>query len=177
MTRCASGKIDLPHTPLAWWERYAQRADDYRLPQSETARTALAVTVGADGYRLLDAIHHPGAPVWLREPPALQVLRQVWDWSSPRPSPPCSWSAEQRTVWAGRRPPPCRSLLPPASCSWQAYAHTPSDGTLTRARSRRRGSRPSSRARYGLAPKVVPAGRIRGAAPYTEGSAAPRAKR
>jgi hypothetical protein len=34
--------------------------------------------VGADGYRPLDAVHHPGAPVRLREPPALQALRQFW---------------------------------------------------------------------------------------------------
>ncbi|WP_172388201.1 hypothetical protein [Streptomyces sp. MNP-20] len=68
----------MEHTPAAWWDRYAQRADDFRLPQSETARTALAATLGADGYRLLDAVHHPGAPAWLRELPALEVLRQVW---------------------------------------------------------------------------------------------------
>ncbi|MBT2384497.1 transposase [Streptomyces sp. ISL-11] len=68
----------LEHTPLAWWERYAQLADDFRLPQSEAGRTVLAVTVGADGYRLLDAVHHSAAPVWLRDLPALRVLRQVW---------------------------------------------------------------------------------------------------
>lgn len=67
----------LEHTPLAWWERYAQRADDFRLPTSDTARAALAATVGADGYRLLDAVHHPGAPSWLRELPALQTLRSA----------------------------------------------------------------------------------------------------
>ncbi|MET9039432.1 MULTISPECIES: IS1182 family transposase [Streptomyces] len=68
----------LEHAPAAWWDRYAKRADDYRLPQSEAARTALATAVGADGYRLLDAVHHPTAPAWLCELPALQVLRQVW---------------------------------------------------------------------------------------------------
>lgn len=68
----------LEHAPAAWWDRYAKRADDYRLPQSEAARTALATAVGADGYRLLDAVHRPTAPAWLCELPALQVLRQVW---------------------------------------------------------------------------------------------------
>ncbi|MFJ8314284.1 MULTISPECIES: transposase [unclassified Streptomyces] len=62
------------HAPAVWWDRYAQRADDFRLPQSATVRTELA----ADGYRLLDAVHHRGAPAWLRELPALHLLRQVW---------------------------------------------------------------------------------------------------
>ncbi|MEU5431558.1 IS1182 family transposase [Streptomyces olivoreticuli] len=66
------------HAPVAWWDRYAHRADDFRLPQSVTARTELAAAVGADGYRLLDAVHHRGAPAWLRELPALEILRQIW---------------------------------------------------------------------------------------------------
>ncbi|MCZ4103791.1 IS1182 family transposase [Streptomyces sp. H39-C1] len=66
------------HAPTAWWDRYARRADDFRLPQSDTARRALAATVGADGYRLLDAVHHPATPAWLRELPTLRVLRQLW---------------------------------------------------------------------------------------------------
>jgi hypothetical protein len=66
------------HAWDAWWDRYAQRADDYRLPRGEGPRTELAVTVGADGYQLLDAVHAAEAPVWLRELPAFEVLRMVW---------------------------------------------------------------------------------------------------
>lgn len=62
----------------AWWDRYAQRASDYRLPKGEAARAELSRAVGTDGYRLLDAVHATDAPVWLREVPALGVLRQVW---------------------------------------------------------------------------------------------------
>ncbi|MFC9331312.1 IS1182 family transposase [Kitasatospora sp. NPDC057015] len=66
------------HAPLTWWDRYAQRASDYRLPQGEGPRAALAVMVGTDGYELLEAVRAAGAPAWLREIPALQILRMVW---------------------------------------------------------------------------------------------------
>jgi len=41
-------------------------------------RQALAEQVGADGLRLLAALAAPTAPAWLREIPAVDVLRQVW---------------------------------------------------------------------------------------------------
>jgi len=34
--------------------------------------------VGADGWRLLDALDAPATPSWLRELPAVQTLRRVW---------------------------------------------------------------------------------------------------
>jgi transposase len=64
--------------PEDWYPRYGQRASDYRLPQHQTARAALAVTVGTDGFALLDAVHATGAPAWLRQVPAVQTLRAVW---------------------------------------------------------------------------------------------------
>jgi transposase len=64
--------------PQDWYERYGQRASDYRLPQANAARAALAVTVGADGFALLDAVHAADAPAWLRQVPAVQTLRAVW---------------------------------------------------------------------------------------------------
>jgi transposase len=64
--------------PEDWYQRYGQRASDYRLPQAKAARAALAVTVGADGFALLDAVHAAEAPVWLRQVPAVQTLRAVW---------------------------------------------------------------------------------------------------
>jgi hypothetical protein len=36
------------------------------------------VRYGTDGYFLLDQVHGPGAPAWLRELPAVQALRQIW---------------------------------------------------------------------------------------------------
>ena len=68
----------LATVPEDWYQRYGQRASDYRLPQRQTARAALAVTVGADGYALLDAVHTGDAPAWLRQVPSVQTLRAVW---------------------------------------------------------------------------------------------------
>jgi transposase len=62
----------------AWAERYARRAEDDRLPTGKEARDALALAIGADGHALLSAVEAPGAPVWLRELPAIQTLRRVW---------------------------------------------------------------------------------------------------
>jgi transposase len=64
--------------PEDWYQRYGQRASDYRLPQAKAARATLAVTVGADGFALLDTVHAAEAPVWLRQVPAVQTLRAVW---------------------------------------------------------------------------------------------------
>jgi transposase len=61
-----------------WVARYGARADSYRLPASAEKRAALAVQVGLDGFALLEAVHAADAPVWLREIPALGVLRRVW---------------------------------------------------------------------------------------------------
>jgi transposase len=64
--------------PAEWFERYGQRFEDYRLPDSRAARTELAETIGADGFQLLAWVYAPTAPAWLREIPAVDVLRQVW---------------------------------------------------------------------------------------------------
>jgi len=68
----------LAMVPADWYQRYGQRASDYRLPQATAARAALAVTVGADGFALLDAVHASDAPAWLRQVPSVQTLRAVW---------------------------------------------------------------------------------------------------
>jgi hypothetical protein len=64
--------------PKDWYQRYGQRASDYRLPQHQVARAALAMTMGADEFVLLDAVHTADAPPWLRQIPAVQTLRAVW---------------------------------------------------------------------------------------------------
>jgi Transposase DDE domain/Transposase domain (DUF772) len=64
--------------PPAWFERYGQRFQDFRLPGGRAPRTALAEQIGADGYRLLAAVYAPTAPAWLREVPAVQTLRRCW---------------------------------------------------------------------------------------------------
>ena len=47
-------------------------------PRAEDKRTTMAVQVGADGFELLEATHAGHAPAWLREVPAVAVLRRVW---------------------------------------------------------------------------------------------------
>src|SRR5215203_841021 len=66
------------HANPTWIERYGRRADDYDVPQGEAKRRAHAEQIGRDGHQLLAAIMAPGAPAWLREIPAIELLRQVW---------------------------------------------------------------------------------------------------
>ncbi len=61
-----------------WQARYAARVETMRLPASESKRAALAIEYGRDGYRLLAAVTAAGAPGWLRELPAVEILRRVW---------------------------------------------------------------------------------------------------
>jgi transposase len=67
-----------PHIQPHWLERYAHRAENYRLPKAETARQELAASVGADGYALLRAAYGAEAPSLVRTEAAIEVLRQVW---------------------------------------------------------------------------------------------------
>jgi transposase len=62
--------------------------DNYRFPKEDLKRQALAATIGADGFALLSALYEPITPVWLREVPAVQVLRQVWVQQFYGPQPP-----------------------------------------------------------------------------------------
>ncbi len=66
------------HSRPEWPERYAHRAQDDRLPGKKEERRALSETIGADGVALLAAIYSADAPVWLREVPAVDLLRRVW---------------------------------------------------------------------------------------------------
>jgi transposase len=65
--------------PKAWYERYAHRVEDGRLPRAEAEREAYARTVGEDGFALLDLLDRPEAPEGLRSLPAVGVLRRVWE--------------------------------------------------------------------------------------------------
>jgi len=60
-----------------WFERYARRFEESRLPASRAERYALAETIGRDGDRLLIAIYGT-APEWVRHVPAVETLRQAW---------------------------------------------------------------------------------------------------
>ena len=64
--------------PPTWFDRYARRVEDYRLPASKADRYALAEQIGADGRLLLQHIYAADAPPWLRDIPAVRILRRVW---------------------------------------------------------------------------------------------------
>ena len=107
-----------------WFERYAIRVEEYRLPKGEVARAALGEQIGTDGHALLAAIYAPAAPAWLRELPAVQTLRQAWvhqflieddvvRWRKAADLPPAStrfdspydtdarYSSKRSTTWTG----------------------------------------------------------------------------
>jgi transposase len=64
--------------PPVWFERYARRIEDYRLPKSKEQREALALEIGADGFALLDALDAPSTPEAARTVAMVETLRQVW---------------------------------------------------------------------------------------------------
>ena len=61
-----------------WFDRYSNRVEEYRLPKGKAARQEYAEVMGTDGRTLLTAIYTPTAPVWLRQIPAVEILRRVW---------------------------------------------------------------------------------------------------
>jgi transposase len=64
--------------PLEWYERYTHRVENYQMPKTDAARQAFAAVIGADGQALLQAIDAANEQRWLREIPAVQILRRVW---------------------------------------------------------------------------------------------------
>lgn len=110
--------------PVEWYERYDNRMEDFRMPKEATKRQAFAEQIGTDGWRLLTAVRAEDAPIWLRDIPALEVLRRVWvqqfmltqdklSWRSDDNIPPASvlisspydpdahMSIKRSTVWTG----------------------------------------------------------------------------
>ena len=64
--------------PRAWYERYARRVEDDRLPRSAAEREAYARAVGEDGFALLGRLDEPATPEDLRRLPKVEVLRRAW---------------------------------------------------------------------------------------------------
>jgi transposase len=95
------------HSLEEWVGRYGPRSDDSRIPVGEAERQAFAETIGRDGATLLAAIFDPGAPTFLRQIPAAEILRQVWVQNY-------QWSDEV-LVWRSSEniPPPARYISSP----------------------------------------------------------------
>ena len=67
------------HADAAWPDRYGRAFEEWRLPKGEAPRKALGEVIGRDGHRLLAAVYdHPSTPPWLRDLPAVQILRRAW---------------------------------------------------------------------------------------------------
>ena len=112
------------HAPQDWYDRYEMRMEDFRLPKEATKRQAWAEHIGRDGWDLLSWVREAEAPGWLRDIPAVEILRQVWlqqfwgddgqiRWCSDDNIPPASLlisspydpqahlSVKRSTVWTG----------------------------------------------------------------------------
>nr|WP_239149170.1 IS1182 family transposase [Streptomyces sp. SID12501] len=94
--------------PRGWQERYGARVDSYRLPSDENERTQLTWRVAADGYQFLEAAFATSAPAWLRQVPAVGILRTVWLQQFQR----TITDAGQEVAWRGKdNLPPSRARI------------------------------------------------------------------
>ena len=64
--------------PADWHERYDMRVEERRISEVGPKRDAYVAQVGADGFRLLDALARPDAPPDAAALPAIGTLRRVW---------------------------------------------------------------------------------------------------
>jgi transposase len=111
--------------PGAWFERYGSRMETYQWPKNADKRQEVAKTFAQDGYVLLSEIWEEEGLDWLRQIPAVEVLRQVWvqqfyldaqqqvHWRTPENSPPSAqlihspydtdarYSTKRDTHWVG----------------------------------------------------------------------------
>jgi transposase len=87
--------------PTEWFDRYGIRIELTRLPSVQAEREALVMLMGTDGYQLMTWLYAVEAPAWLRQLPAVEILRQVWvqqfyldqgqvHWRTSAELPPCS---------------------------------------------------------------------------------------
>ena len=60
-----------------WTRRYGTPVTAWRPPASQAKQDELAIAYARDGYALLEAVYGPSSPPWLRELPAVDVLRRV----------------------------------------------------------------------------------------------------
>jgi transposase len=73
-----AGEWLLAHSDPEWVDRYGHRIEEARLPQSQEERQTVAELIGRDGSTLLADIYAADAPAWLREIPAVEILRRIW---------------------------------------------------------------------------------------------------
>jgi transposase len=80
--------------PAVWFERYSHRVEEYRLPKSKAARDTYLLTVGEDGFALLDAVNQ-AASEKLKELGKVKTLQAVWDRHYERKGKRVRWRESQ----------------------------------------------------------------------------------
>ena len=60
-----------------WARRYGTPMTGWRPPASQAKQDELAIAYARDGYALLEAVYEESSPAWLRELPAVDMLRRV----------------------------------------------------------------------------------------------------
>jgi len=89
--------------PSEWFKRYERQLFSFHAPKTEKGRTDLACTIGSDGFVLLEAVDTAKDKAWLREIPALLILRKVWEQQfSPPPGPPRFLDQNEQPLCAER---------------------------------------------------------------------------
>lgn len=65
--------------PAEWYDRYSRRIEDDRLSPTKAERDQYGELIGADGQTLLRLVDQAEDLPWLRDLPAVALLRQVWE--------------------------------------------------------------------------------------------------
>lgn len=73
-----AGEWLLAHSDPEWVDRYGHRIEESRLPRGQEERQAIAERIGRDGSQLLTDLYAAEAPIYLREVPAVEILRRIW---------------------------------------------------------------------------------------------------
>jgi transposase len=64
--------------PVAWFEHYARRIEEWRLPEGKQRQEQWMQQMGQDGSRLLSEVWAEHAPTQLRHLPEIEGLRRTW---------------------------------------------------------------------------------------------------
>lgn len=64
--------------PPEWYDRYGHRAENYRMPKSETSKQIYADQVGQDGEQLFAFLNSTEAPEGALHLPEVETLKRCW---------------------------------------------------------------------------------------------------
>jgi transposase len=95
------------HVGPDWSERYSRPLDQYRLPQDQAGRLALAEQIGADGVQLFLSLAKEPEVEYLAHLPALQTLLATWEQQYDLQASPPRWRSQ------GELPPSADRLTSP----------------------------------------------------------------